>query len=38
MKRYIHTINNEGVPIFKIYETYEKIKLAARVIAGIRDL
>ena len=38
MKRYIHHVNREGVPIFKIDETYEKIKLAARIIAGIPDL
>lgn len=38
MERYIHSVGKEGVPIFKIDETYEKIKLAARIIAGIQDL
>lgn len=38
MERFIHNISKEGVPIFKIDETYEKIKLAARIIAGIQDL
>jgi len=35
MKRFIHHVNKEGVPIFKIEETYENIKLAARIIAGV---
>ena len=38
MERYIHSVGKEGVPIFKVDETYEKIKLAARIIAGIQDL
>jgi len=38
MKRYINHINKQGVPIFNVDETYEKIRLAARIIAGIRDL
>ena len=38
MERYIHNISKEGVPVFKIDETYEKIKLAARIIAGVQDL
>ena len=38
MKRFIHSISEEGVPIFKINETYERIKLAARIIAGVSDL
>lgn len=37
MKRFIHHITKEGVPIFKIEETYENIKLAARIIAGISN-
>ena len=37
MKRFIHHVNKEGVPIFKIEETYENIKLAARVIAGVNN-
>ena len=38
MERYIHHVSKEGVPVFKIDETYEKVKLAARIIAGIQDL
>lgn len=38
MKRFIHHVTKEGVPIFKIDETYERIKLAARIIAGVSDL
>ena len=38
MERFIHHVSKEGVPLFKIDETYEKIKLAARIIAGIQDL
>jgi len=38
MERFIHNISKEGVPCFKVDETYEKIKLAARIIAGIQDL
>ena len=38
MERFIHHVGKEGVPVFKIDETYEKIKLAARIIAGIQDL
>ena len=38
MKRFIHNINREGVLTFKINETYEKIKLAARIIVGVQDL
>ena len=34
MKRYINHFTNKGIPIFKIDETYEKIKLAAKIIAG----
>ena len=37
MKRFIHHITKEGVPIFKIEETYENIKLAARIIAGVQN-
>lgn len=35
MKRYIHHIDKNGVPIFNINETYDKIRLAARIIAGM---
>lgn len=38
MEKYIHNISKEGVPVFKIDETYDKIKLAARIIAGVQDL
>lgn len=37
MKRFIHHVTKEGVPIFKIEETYENIKLAARIIAGVSN-
>merc|ERR1719160_171261 len=38
MDRFIDHITPEGVPIFKLEETYAKIKLAARVIAGQPNL
>lgn len=38
MKRFIHHVNKDGVPVFKIDETYERVKLAARIIAGVSDL
>ena len=38
MERFIHNVSKEGVPILKVDETYNKIKLAARIIAGIQDL
>lgn len=38
MKHFINHINKQGVPIFNVDETYEKIRLAARILAGIRDL
>lgn len=38
MKRFIHNFSKQGVPTFKINETYARIKLAARVIAGVEDL
>lgn len=37
MKRFIHHITKEGVPLFKVEETYENIKLAARIIAGVSN-
>lgn len=37
MKRYIHNIDRNGVPTFKVDETYEKILLAAKIIAAIED-
>jgi small subunit ribosomal protein SAe len=38
MKRFIHSINRKGVPTFDLNQTYERILLAARIIAGIEDL
>lgn len=38
MKRFIHHVNKDGVPVFKVTETYERIRLAARIIAGVQDL
>merc|ERR1712151_1047539 len=38
MERYINHVTPEGVPVFKIEETYNKIRLAARVIAGQPNL
>lgn len=37
MKRFIHHVSKEGVPLLKVDETYENIKLAARIIAGVAD-
>ena len=34
MKRYIHHFNSKGIPIFNLNETYDKVRLAARIIAG----
>merc|ERR1712036_179414 len=38
MERYVNHVTPEGVPIFKVEETYNKIKLAARLIASIPNL
>ena len=38
MKRFINHVNKEGVPIFNIDETYERIRLAARIIAGVPEI
>lgn len=38
MKRFIHNFSKFGVPTFKVGETYNRIKLAARIIAGVEDL
>lgn len=38
MERFISHRTTAGVPIFNLEHTYNKIKLAARVIAGVRDL
>merc|ERR1712050_423048 len=38
MERYINHITPEGVPIFRVEETYNKIKLAARLIAAQPNL
>lgn len=37
MQRYIHNVDRAGVPVFRVEDTYEKILLAARVIAGVED-
>jgi len=38
MERFVNHITPEGVPIFKLEETYNKIRLAARLIAGQPNL
>ena len=38
MKRYISKVQHNGFVVFNLLETYEKIKLAARVIAGVSNL
>merc|ERR1712050_262879 len=38
MERYINHFTNEGVPVFKIEETLNKIKLAARLVAGVPSI
>merc|ERR1711881_770865 len=38
MTRYINHVTPEGVPIFKIEETYNKIRLAAKLIASQPNL
>jgi small subunit ribosomal protein SAe len=38
MKRFIHNFSKQGVPTFKINETYARIRLAARIIAGVEDI
>ena len=38
MRRFIHNFSKNGVPTFKIGETYARIKLAARIIAGVEDI
>lgn len=38
MKRYISKFAQDGTVIFDLLQTYEKIKLAARVIAGIPNI
>merc|ERR1712050_320563 len=38
MERYINHITPEGVPIFRVEETYNKIRLAARLIAAQPNL
>lgn len=38
MKRFIHSVNRKGVPVFDLNQTYQRILLAARIIAGIQDL
>merc|ERR1711874_572355 len=38
MERYVNHVTPEGVPIFKVEETYSKIRLAARLIAALPNL
>jgi ribosomal protein S2 len=38
MRRYIIRISKDGTPLFDLRQTYEKIKLAAKVIAGIPNI
>merc|ERR1711935_1045977 len=38
MERFVNHVTPEGVPIFKVEETLNKIKLAARLIAGQSNL
>merc|ERR1739847_235561 len=38
MERYVNHVTPEGVPIFKVEETYNKIRLAARIIAAQPNL
>lgn len=38
MERFFHSITNKGIPIFDLEQTYQKIKLAALVIAGMPDI
>lgn len=38
MKRYISKFGSDGTAVFDLSQTYQKIKLAARVIAGIPDI
>merc|ERR1711976_337750 len=38
MERFVNHVTPEGVPVFKVEETYNKIRLAARIIAGQANL
>ena len=38
MERFFHSITNKGIPVFDLEQTYQKIKLAALVIAGMPDI
>merc|ERR1712019_272445 len=38
MERFVNHVTPEGVPVFKVEQTYNKIKLAARLIAGQPNL
>ena len=38
MERYINHFTSEGVPVFKIEETLNKIRLAARLVAGVPSI
>jgi len=37
MKKYVYSKKSNGVHIFDIQKLYEKIKIAARIIASIPD-
>lgn len=37
MRRFVHSVEPRGASIYKIDETYEKILLAARIIAGVQN-
>jgi len=37
MKKYVYSKKNNGVHIFDIQKQYEKIKVAAKIIASIPD-
>lgn len=38
MERYISHRNEKNIPIFNLEHTYNKIKLAARIIAGLKNI
>ena len=38
MQRFIDNVDKDGHPVFKLNETYEKILLAAKIIAGIDNI
>ena len=38
MERYISHRNDKNIPIFNLEHTYNKIKIAARIIAGLKNI